>query len=52
MKENTEALAAASKEAELEVNADETKYRITSREQIAGRNHRIKNDNISFEKVE
>ena len=51
IKENTEVLVVASKETELEVIADETKYRFTSREQNAGQNHRIRNDNISFERV-
>jgi len=51
-KKNTESLVVASKEIELEVNADTTKYMVMSREQNAGRSHSIKSDNISFEKVE
>ena len=34
-----------------EVSADETKYMVMSREQNAGRNHDIKTDNSSFERV-
>jgi hypothetical protein len=36
----------------LEVNADKTKYMVMSRDQNAGRNHNIRIDNISFERVE
>jgi hypothetical protein len=35
----------------LEVNADEIKYMIMSRDQNAGRSHNIKIDNSSFERV-
>jgi hypothetical protein len=52
VKKNTEALVAATKEIGLEVNADKTKYMIMSRDQNAGRNHSIKTDNSSFERVE
>jgi len=52
VKENAEALVVASKEIELEVNADKTKYMIMSRDQNTGRNHNIKTDNSSFERVE
>ena len=51
-KKNTDALAVASKEIGLEVNADKTKYMVKSRYQNAGRCHDIKIDNSSFEKVE
>jgi len=34
------------------VNSDETKYMVTSIDQNAGRNHNIKTDNSSFERVE
>jgi len=51
-KKNTEALVDASKETGLEVNADKTKYMVVSQDQNAGQNHRIKNDNSSFERVE
>jgi hypothetical protein len=52
VKKNTEALVAATKEIGLEVNADKTKYMVMSRDQNVGRNHSIKTDNSSFEKVE
>ena len=42
----------ASKEIGIEVNADKTKYMVMSRDQNAGQSHRIKPENISFEKVE
>jgi hypothetical protein len=42
----------ATKEIELEVNADKTKYMIMSRDQNAGRNHSMKTENSSIEKVE
>ena len=41
----------ASKETGLEVNADKTKYMIMSRDQNAERNHSMKSDNSSFERV-
>jgi hypothetical protein len=47
-----EALVAATREIGLEVNADKTKYIVMSRDQNAGRNHGIKIDNNSFERVE
>jgi hypothetical protein len=49
--ENTEALVVAGKVI-LEVNADETKYMVMSRDQNAGRILNIKNDNSSFERLE
>jgi hypothetical protein len=42
----------ASKEIGLEVNAEETKYMVMSRNQNAGHNHNIIMDNKSFERVE
>jgi hypothetical protein len=48
----TEALVAPTKEIGLEVNADKTKYMVMSRDQNAGRNHNIRIDNSSFERVE
>jgi hypothetical protein len=42
----------ATKEIGLEVNADKTKYIVMPRDQNAGRNHSIKIDNISFERME
>jgi hypothetical protein len=52
VKENAEALIVASKEIGLEVNADETKYIVMSRDQNARRSHIMKTDNRSFERVE
>jgi len=49
---NTECFVVASKEIELEVSADNTKYMVISGDQNAGRNRNIKTDNSSFEKVE
>jgi len=51
-KEKKEVLVVASKEIGLEVNADKTKYIITSRDQNAGRSHNTKTDNNSLERVE
>jgi len=52
IKENAEALAVASKEIGLEVNADKTKYMVMYRNHNAGGSQGIKNDNSSFESVE
>ena len=52
VKEKTEALAVASTESGLEVNADKTKYKVMSRGHDVGRSHSIQNDNSSFENVE
>jgi hypothetical protein len=52
VKKSAEALVAAVNEIGLEVNADKTKYMVMSRDQNAGRNHSIKIDNSSFERVE
>ena len=52
LKENAEALVAATREIELEVSADKTKYMVMSRDQNAGRNHRVRIDNSTFERVE
>ena len=49
---NTLALIVASKEIGLDVNADKTKYMVTSRDQNAGRSHSIKIHNRSFERLE
>jgi len=49
---NTEALAVASKENELKVNADKNKCMVMSQDQNAGQSHYIKIDNSSFERVE
>ena len=42
----------ASKEIGLEVNTDESKYMVISRDQNAERSHSMKIDNSSFERVE
>ena len=52
LKENAEALLAATREIGLEVNADKTKYVVKSREQNAGRIHSMRIDNITFDRVE
>ena len=52
VKENAEALIAATKEIGLEVNAGKTKYMVMSREQTAGLSHTLKVDNSSIERVE
>jgi len=52
IKKNTEALVVASKETGPEINVDKTEYMVISRDQIAGRNRRIKTDNGSFQRVE
>ena len=52
VKENTEALVVATNETGLEVNADNTKYMVMSREQTAGLSHTMKIDNSSIERVE
>jgi hypothetical protein len=52
VEENAEALVVATKETGLEVNADQTKYMIMSRDQNAGRGHSVKVDDSSIERVE
>jgi len=54
IKENAEALVAASKEIGLEVNVDKTKYMVMSHNQNAGQSHSMKSDNTrsSFERME
>jgi hypothetical protein len=49
MKKNTYTVVFASKEIGIEVSTDKTKYMVISRDQNAGRSHKIKNDNCSFE---
>jgi hypothetical protein len=51
VKENVEALVVASKENNLEVNADKTKHMDKSRDQNERRSHNINTDNISSERV-
>ena len=52
LKENAEALVAATRENGLEVSADKTKYMVMSRDQNAGRNHSVRIDNSTFEREE
>ena len=52
LKENAEALVAATRETGLEVNADKTKYMVMSEDQNAGRIHSVRIDNSTFERVE
>ena len=52
LKENAEALVAATREIGLEVSADKTKYMVMSRDQNAGRIHSVRMDNSTFERVE
>jgi sorting nexin-29 len=52
LKENTEALVAATREIGLEVSADKSKYMVMSRDQNSGRNHTVRIDINTFERVE
>jgi hypothetical protein len=52
LKENAEAVVAASRETALEVSANKTKYVVMSRDQNAGRIHSVRLDNSTFERVE
>jgi len=47
LKENAEALVAATREIGLEVSADKAKYMVMSRDQNAGRIHSVRMDNIT-----
>jgi len=49
LKENTEALVAATREIGMEVGADRTKYMVMSRDQNAGRIQNVRIDNCTFE---
>ena len=51
LKENAEALVAATWEIGLEVSADKTMYIVMSRDQNAGRIHSVRIDNSTFERV-
>jgi hypothetical protein len=51
IKKYVETLAVASKENDLEANADKAKYMVKSRYQNAGRSHNIKIHNSPFERV-
>ena len=52
LKENAEALVAATREIGLEVSADKTKYMVMSRDRNAGRIHSVRIDNSTFKGVE
>jgi hypothetical protein len=52
IQENSEALLVASTVFGLEVNANETNYMVMYREESAGRNHCMKIDKSSIERVE
>jgi len=52
LKKNAEALVAATREIGLEVNADKPKYIVMSRDQNAGRNHSMRSDKSTFDRVE
>ena len=52
LKENAEALVAATRETGPEVSADKTKYMVMSRDQNAGRIQSVRIDNSTFERVE
>jgi len=52
VKENVEALLAATREIGMEVSADKTKYMVMSRDQNAGRIQSVRIDNSTFEGVE
>ena len=52
LRENAEALVAATREIGLEVSADKTKYMVMSRDQNAGRNHNVRIDNSTSERVD
>jgi len=52
LKENAEALVAATRETGLEVSADKTKYIVMSRDKSAGRIQSVRIDNSTFERVE
>ena len=52
LKENAEALVAATRETGLEGSADKTKYMVMSRDQNAGRIQSVRMDNSTFERVE
>ena len=52
VKENAEALVAATRRIGMEVSADKTKCMVMSRDQNAGRIHSVRMDNSTFERVE
>ena len=52
LRENEETLAAATREIGLEISADKTKYLVMSRDQNVGRNKGVRNNYITFERME
>ena len=52
LKENAEALVAATRKIGLQVSADKTKYIVMSRDKSAGRIQSVRTDNSTFEMVE
>ena len=52
LKENAEALVAATREIGLEISADKTKCMVMYRDQNAGQNHSVRIDNSTFKRVE
>ena len=52
LKENAEALVTATREIGLKISADKTKYMVMSLDQNAGRNHSVRINNSTFERVE
>jgi len=52
LKENAEALVAATREIGREVNADKSKYMVMSRDQNVGRIHSVRTENSTFDRVE
>ena len=52
IKGNAEALVAATGEIGLEIRADKTKCVVKSRDQNAGRNHSVRINNSTFERLE
>jgi len=52
LKENAEALVAATRYNGLEISADKTKYMVMSRNRNAGRNRSVRINNSTFERVD
>jgi hypothetical protein len=52
LKENAEALVAATREIGLKVSADKTKYMVMSWDENAGRIQSVRMDNSTFERVD
>jgi len=50
LKQNAEALVAATRETGLEISADKTKYMVMSQDQNAGHNHSVRINKSTFER--